>query len=84
MSFKDIVVIVDTVYLTNRSFGLMMAKDSKTDKTLERTYVLSETIDNFINLIEKIKNKGINIKALVVDGRIGILKAYPQIPTQMC
>jgi len=61
----------------------MLAKDCYTGKTLERLYLKSETIISFITLIEKIKQR-YEILAIVVDGRKGILKAYPQIPTQMC
>lgn len=82
---KEMVVIIDTVYLSSRSFGIMVAKETKTGKTIERLYLTSETISSFISLIESIKSKGIKIAALVVDGRKGFLKAFhPQIPTQMC
>lgn len=82
---EKIVIVIDTVYLSSRSFALMVAKEAETEKTIERMYLISETISSFVSLIESIKNKGINIVALVVDGRRGFLKAfYPQIPTQMC
>jgi hypothetical protein len=61
----------------------MLAKDYYTGKTLERLYLKSETINSFITLVEKIKQR-YEIKAIVVDGRKGILNAYPKIPTQMC
>jgi len=61
----------------------MLAKDYYTGKTLERLYLKSETINSFITLVEKIKQR-YEIKAIVVDWRKGILNAYPEIPTQMC
>jgi hypothetical protein len=61
----------------------MLAKDYYTGKTIERLYLKSETINSFITLVEKIKQR-YEIKAIVVDGRKGILNAYPEIPTQMC
>lgn len=75
--------MVDTVYIKGRNLGLMLAKDCYTGKTLERLYLKSETIISFITLIERIKQR-YEILAIVVDGKKGILKAYPQIPTQMC
>jgi len=79
---QKIVAVIDTVYIKGRNLKIMLAKDCYTGKTLERLYLKSETIISFITLIEKIKQR-CKILAIVVDGRKGILKAYPQIPTQM-
>lgn len=62
----------------------MIARNANTGKTLDRIYILSETIDHFVTLVERVKSMGIIIRAIVVDGRPGMLKAYPNIPTQMC
>jgi len=62
----------------------MIARNANTGKTLDRIYILSETIDHFVTLVERVKSMGIIIRAIIVDGRPGMLKAYPNIPTQMC
>lgn len=62
----------------------MIARNANTEKTLDRIYVISETINHFVTLVEKVKSMGILIRAIVVDGRPGMLKAYPEIPTQKC
>lgn len=81
---KSAVIIVDTVYLSGRSFGVMIARNANTGKTLDRIYIISETINHFVTLVEKVRAVGIVIRAIVVDGRPGMLKAYSSIPTQMC
>lgn len=81
---RSAVIIVDTVYLSGRSFGVMIARNANTGKTLDRIYVLSETINHFVTIVEKVKAMGILIRGIVVDGRPGMLKAYSDIPTQMC
>ena len=81
---KSAVIIVDTVYLSGRSFGVIIVRNANTGKTLDRMYILSETINHFVTLVEKVKAMGILIRAIVVDGRPGMLKAYSTIPTQMC
>jgi hypothetical protein len=62
----------------------MIARNANTGKTLDRNYIISETINHFVTPVEKVKAMGILIRAIVVDGRPGMLKAYPSIPTQMC
>lgn len=81
---KSAIIIVDAVYLSGRSFGVMIARNANTGKTLDRIYIISETINHFVTLVEKVKAMGILIRAIVVDGRPGMLKAYSTIPTQMC
>lgn len=81
---RPVVVIIDTVYLSGRAFGVMIARDATERKTIDRMYVTCETIEHFVTLVERVRNRGITIAALVVDGRPGMLKAYPEIPTQMC
>lgn len=63
---------------------MTIARDARNRHTLDRIYVTSETIDQFVTLIERVKAEGTMILGLVVDGRPGMLKAYPSIPTQMC
>lgn len=62
----------------------MIARNANTGKTLDRIYIISETINHFVTLVEKVKAMGIVVRAIVVDGRPGMLKAYSDIPTQMC
>lgn len=78
------VVIIDTVYLSGKSFGVMIARDAHKKKTIDRIYITTETIGHFRSLVERVQKKGVTIKALVLDGRPGMLASYPNIPTQMC
>lgn len=78
------VVVIDTVYLFGRSWGVMIARNAHEHKTIDRMYVMTETIEHFMTLVKRIQLQGVLIGALVVDGRPGMLKCYPDIPTQMC
>ena len=81
---RPLVVIIDTVYLSGRSFGVMIARDAHAGKTIDRIYVQSETIEHFVELVGRVTDQGVIIGALVVDGRPGMLKSFSLIPTQMC
>lgn len=77
------VIIVDTIFL-GRTNGVMIVRDAHKRKTLSRIYVSSEKIATFKNQVNDLKERKLDIKAIVVDGRRGMLTAYPDIPTQMC
>ncbi len=78
-----IVVLMDTTYF-GRYFGIMLFKDAYTGKNLLKYYVKSETNQKYKEGIETLINKGFTIKSIVCDGRKGLLKLFPNIPTQMC
>ncbi len=62
----------------------MIARCAYTGQTIDRIYVTGETIGLFRYLTSRVKRMGITILGLVIDGRPGMLKSYPEIPTQMC
>jgi hypothetical protein len=76
-------VIMDTTYF-GRGFGVMAFKDSFTNKFLYKQYVKYETVNQYYCGLEKIRNKGISIQAIICDGKKGLLKMTPEIPVQMC
>ena len=78
------VIIIDTVYLSERSFGVMIARDVHKKKTIDRIYISTETIGHFRSLVKRLQKRGVTIKALVLDGRPGMIASYTDIPTQMC
>jgi hypothetical protein len=74
---------MDTTYF-GRVFGVMLFKDAYTGKNLLKYYVKSETNQKYKEGIEALKDQGFSIKAIVCDGRKGLLNLYPDIPVQMC
>ncbi|MCO5230949.1 MAG: transposase [Chitinophagales bacterium] len=74
---------MDTTYW-GRSFGVMLFKDAITKENLLKYYVKTETNAKYIEGIKTLKSKGFTIKAIVCDGRKGLMQSFEGIPVQMC
>lgn len=74
---------MDTTYF-GRSFGLMLFKDAYTKENLLKYYVKSETNAFYKMGIEQLLRQGFDIKAIVCDGRKGLIQSFKNIPVQMC
>lgn len=79
----DVVVLMDTTYF-GRVFGVMLFKDAHSGKNLYKQYVKNETNALYKEGISILKERGFSIKAIVCDGRKGLLTLFPDIPIQMC
>lgn len=62
----------------------MLFKDSYSGRNLYKIYVGYETIGLYSQGLSFLENQGYKIKGLVCDGKPGLLKLRPDIPTQMC
>ena len=80
---RGVIVLMDTTYW-GRNFGVMLFKDSITSENLLKFYVKTETNAKYIEGIENLKKQGFVIRAIVCDGRRGLLQAFNNIPVQMC
>lgn len=76
-------VLMDTTYF-GRGFGLMLFKDAYSGRNLHHMYVKQETNYLYELGLDKLRDLGYEIVAIVCDGKPGLLKLYPNIPTQMC
>ncbi len=74
---------MDTTYW-GHSFGVMLFKDSITKENLLKYYVKNESNALYQKGINELKEKGNKIKAIVCDGRRGLLNSFNGIPIQMC
>ena len=74
---------MDTTYF-GRSFGVMVFKDSLTNKFIYKMYVKNETNSLYLAGLEQIRIRGIYIQSIVCDGRKGLLTLVKNIPIQMC
>ena len=74
---------MDTTYW-GRGFGVMLFKDAHSKENLLKYYVKSETNELYIQGIKELKSKGFRIKAIVCDGRRGLMHSFGDIPVQMC
>jgi hypothetical protein len=77
------VVIMDTTYF-GRCFGVMVFKNSLDGVVLYKQYVRHETNALYLSGISEICRRGIDIEAIVCDGRQGLFGLFGDIPVQMC
>jgi len=75
--------MMDTTYF-GRGFGVMLFKDAYSGLNLYKNYVKTETNKQYSQGIEYLLQCGFIIRAIVCDGRKGLLQLFPCIPVQMC
>jgi len=80
---RDVVVLMDTTYWGTR-FGVMLFKDALTGENLLKYFVKTETNKLYQEGIKELKSQGYSIKAIVCDGRRGLLQSFDNTPLQMC
>lgn len=81
---KHVIIQMDTTYW-GRNFGLMVIKDSLRKRILWRKYVTHETIRDYLEGVEWLREHGFKIFGVVCDGMAGLIKALSlRYPVQMC
>jgi hypothetical protein len=80
---KDVIVLMDSTFW-GRGFGIMVWKDAKTKKTLLKKYIRTEKTHLYNEGLQEICNMGYKIKAIVCDGKRGLLQSIKGTPVQMC
>jgi len=80
---RNVIVLMDTTYW-GRGFGVTLFKDAITTENLLKYYVKHETNALYIQGINELKKRGFTVLAIVCDGRKGLVKAFEDIPVQLC
>lgn len=80
---RVVIVLIDTTYW-GRNFGVMLFKDALSKENLLKYYVKNETNALYIKGITELQQRGLLIKAIVCDGRKGLIQSFGNIPVQMC
>ena len=81
---KHVVIQLDTTYW-GRGFGLMVIKDAMRPKILWRKYVTHETIADYLEGVQWLRDNGFKIYGVVCDGIMGLIKSLSiRYPVQMC
>ena len=81
--YKQVVIQMDTTYW-GRNFGLMVIKDSLRKKILWRKYVTHETIADYLEGVQWLKNHEFKIYGVVIDGLRGLAQSLRGYPVQLC
>lgn len=80
---REVVVLMDATYW-GRVFGIMLFKDNITKENLLKYYIKNETNSKYREGVKELKSRGYIIKAIVCDGRRGLIQSFENIPVQMC
>jgi len=80
---REVVVLMDATFW-GMVFGVMLFKDNITKENLLKYYIKNETNSKYREGIEELKSRGYIIKAIVCDGRRGLIQSFENIPVQMC
>ena len=78
----DVVIVMDTTYF-RRAFGVMVFRCPHRKKNLLWKFVPWEKFEHYNDGITELVQQGWKIKAIVCDGKSGLLKGF-SVPTQMC
>ena len=80
---QQVVIQMDTTYW-GRNFGLLVIKDSVRKRVLWRKYVRHETIADYMEGVQWLKDHGFKIYGVVIDGMRGLAQALWPYPVQLC
>ena len=76
-------VHLDVTYW-GRSFGVLLALDNQTGKPLYMAFVKSETVKDYEDAVDSIKERGYSIYGLIIDGKQSLFKTFSAYHIQMC
>jgi len=77
------VVVADSTFF-KRSFGLCVFRVPAIKKNIYWSQITTETVEAYRKGRNAIEAQGIQIRAIVLDGRPGIRELFSDIPVQMC
>jgi hypothetical protein len=78
-----LVIVADATFF-GRAYGFLIFKAPEVKKNLYVNALMYESIYQYQLGRITIENKGIRIKAIVLDGKPGIRNLFSDIPVQMC
>ncbi len=79
---REIILLIDTTYFWD--FWVMVFKDCYGKKIINCKLVSNENNTDYKQWVEELQKQWWIIKAIVCDGRSGLLWGFWDIPTQMC
>jgi hypothetical protein len=80
---QSIVGVADATFFT-RDYGILRIRDPHARKNLIWKEIHSETPGQYEQLKLELEERGIRLKAVVLDGKRGVREVFRGIPVQMC
>jgi len=81
-------VVGDATFFGKRKYknqrGVLVFRDNKEKENLIWKHILTEKVEDYLQLKLFLEKKGYEIEAVVIDGKRGVAKVFGEIPVQMC
>jgi len=81
-----VTIVADATFFGRRSdrLGTLVFKDVMSGKIIANKHIERENADDYKQLIDELIDKSFIIQGAVVDGKRGVIRAFGDIPVQMC
>ena len=83
INLKELIIVADTTFFS-RSEGLTVFREPNLKKIVWWKETTGEKSETYRLGKEYLEKSGFKIKAVILDGRIGIREVFSDIPSQMC
>lgn len=86
ISPSKVLIVADATFFGKRKdkMGTLVFKDVINNKIIASKHIQSETVEDYKQLFEYIKEQGYEVLGVVLDGKRGLNKAFKDIPIQLC
>lgn len=80
---QPLVIIIDATFF-KRELGILVVRAPHLKRNLYWKEIIHETIEEYLRVRTYLENKGVKIKAVVMDGKQGARGVFGDVPIQMC
>lgn len=83
---RAIVIVCDATFYGKKKdkLGTLVFKDILSKEVLVWKHVQSELVKDYKQLLQRLLDIGYEVKAIIIDGKRGLYKAFKDYPVQMC
>ncbi len=83
---RPVVIVCDTTFYGKKKdkLGTLVFKDILLSEVLIWKHVQSELTKDYKQLLQRLLDLGYEVKAIIIDGKRGLYKAFKDYPIQMC
>ena len=83
---REVVIVCDATFYGKRrdKLGTLVFKDILENEVLIWKHIENELVKDYSQLLQELLDLGYIIKAIIIDGKRGLFKAFHEYPIQMC